>query len=121
MQKDYNVEIQRLFLEMMLTNAELYTRVMNIMNAQNFDKGLRPVAEFMVEYSEKYSLLPDIKQISATTGTNLSLVEDFGEKHTEWFLEELSDVNMPMLSATLGRLQGAILDVITLPLPLRPN
>ena len=88
MQKDYNVEIQRLFLEMMLTNAELYTRVMNIMNAQNFDKGLRPVAEFMVEYSEKYSLLPDIKQISATTGTNLSLVEDFGEKHTEWFLEE---------------------------------
>ena len=88
MQKEYNVEIQRLFLEMMLTNAELYTRVMNIMNAQNFDKGLRPVAEFMVEYSEKYSLLPDIKQISATTGTNLSLVEDFGEKHTEWFLEE---------------------------------
>ena len=88
MQKDYNVEIQRLFLEMMLTNAELYTRVMNIMNAQNFDKGLRSVAEFMVEYSEKYSLLPDIKQISATTGTNLSLVEDFGEKHTEWFLEE---------------------------------
>ena len=73
---------------MMLTNAELYTRVMNIMNAQNFDKGLRSVAEFMVEYSEKYSLLPDIKQISATTGTNLSLVEDFGEKHTEWFLEE---------------------------------
>jgi KaiC/GvpD/RAD55 family RecA-like ATPase len=88
LQKDYNVEIQRLFLEMMLTNAELYTRVMNIMNAQNFDKGLRSVAEFMVEYSEKYSLLPDIKQISATTGTNLSLVEDFGEKHTEWFLEE---------------------------------
>jgi KaiC/GvpD/RAD55 family RecA-like ATPase len=88
LQKEYNVEIQRLFLEMMLTNAELYTRVMNIMNAQNFDKGLRPVAEFMVEYSEKYSLLPDIKQISATTGTNLSLVEDFGEKHTEWFLEE---------------------------------
>jgi KaiC/GvpD/RAD55 family RecA-like ATPase len=88
LQKEYNVDIQKLFLEMMLTNAELYTRVMNIMNAQNFDKALRPVAEFMVEYSEKYSLLPDIKQISATTGTNLSLVDDFGEKHTEWFLEE---------------------------------
>jgi hypothetical protein len=39
----------------------------------------------------------------------------------EWFLEELSDVNMPVLSATLGRLQGAFLNVITLPLPLRPN
>ncbi len=30
---------------MMLTNAELYTRVMNIMNPQNFDKSIRPVAD----------------------------------------------------------------------------
>ena len=71
---------------MILTNAELYTRVMNIMNAQNFDKSLRPVAEFMIEYSEKYSLLPDSKQIHATTGVQLDMVDYFGDKHTEWFL-----------------------------------
>ena len=88
MQKEYNVDIQKLFLQMILTNAELYTRVMNIMNAQNFDKSLRPVAEFMIEYSEKYSLLPDSKQIHATTGVQLDMVDDFGDKHTEWFLEE---------------------------------
>ena len=73
---------------MMLTNAELYTRVMNIMNAENFDKSLRPVAEFMVEYSEKYSLLPDSTQIKATTGQQIDPIEDFGDKHTEWFLAE---------------------------------
>ena len=73
---------------MMLTNAELYTRVMNIMNPQNFDKSLRPVAEFMSEYSEKYSLLPDNEQIKATTGVALELIEDFGDKHTDWFLSE---------------------------------
>jgi KaiC/GvpD/RAD55 family RecA-like ATPase len=73
---------------MMLTNAELYTRVMNIMNAENFDKSLRPVAEFMVEYSEKYSLLPDSTQIKATTGQQIDNIEDFGDKHTEWFLAE---------------------------------
>jgi hypothetical protein len=73
---------------MMLTNAELYTRVMNIMNPDNFDRSLRKVAEFMKEYSEKYSLLPDITQIKATTGIQLELSEDFGDKHTEWFLEE---------------------------------
>jgi KaiC/GvpD/RAD55 family RecA-like ATPase len=88
LQKEYNVDIQKLFLQMILTNAELYTRVMNIMNAQNFDKSLRPVAEFMIEYSEKYSLLPDSKQIQATTGVQLHMVDDFGDKHTEWFLEE---------------------------------
>jgi replicative DNA helicase len=73
---------------MMLTNSELYTRVMNIMNADNFDKSLRPVAEFMKEYSEKYSILPDASQIKATTGMDIALIEDFGEKHTDWFLEE---------------------------------
>ena len=73
---------------MMITNAELYTRVMNIMNPENFDKSLRPVAEFMKEYSEKYSLLPDITQINATTGIQLDEIEDFGDKHTEWFLAE---------------------------------
>ena len=88
MLKDYNVDVQRLFLQMMLTNSELYTRVMNIMNADNFDKSIRPVAEFMKEYSEKYSILPDISQIKATTGMDIALIEEFGEKHTEWFLEE---------------------------------
>jgi KaiC/GvpD/RAD55 family RecA-like ATPase len=86
--KDYNTEVQRLFLQMMMTNAELYTRVMNIMNADNFDKSLRPVAEFMKEYSGKYSILPDVTQIKATTGVELELIEDFGDKHTEWFLVE---------------------------------
>ena len=73
---------------MMITNAELYTRVMNIMNPENFDKSLRPVAEFMKEYSEKYSLLPDCTQINATTGIQIDAIEDFGDKHTEWFLAE---------------------------------
>jgi KaiC/GvpD/RAD55 family RecA-like ATPase len=58
------------------------------MNPQNFDKSLRPVAEFMSEYSEKYSLLPDNEQIKATTGVALELIEDFGDKHTDWFLSE---------------------------------
>jgi KaiC/GvpD/RAD55 family RecA-like ATPase len=85
---DYNIDVQRLFLQMMLTNAELYTRVMNIMNPQNFDRSLRPVAEFMKEYSEKYTLLPDTAQVKATTGVELELIEELSDKHTEWFLAE---------------------------------
>jgi KaiC/GvpD/RAD55 family RecA-like ATPase len=86
--KDFNVDVQRLFLQMMLTNAELYTRVMNIMNSENFDKSLRPVAEFMKEYSDNYSILPDIKQVKATTGIQLDIIDDLGGRHIEWFLEE---------------------------------
>ena len=82
------MDVQRLFLQMMLTNAELYTRVMNIMNSENFDKSLRPVAEFMKEYSDNYSILPDIKQVKATTGIQLDIIDDLGGRHIEWFLEE---------------------------------
>jgi KaiC/GvpD/RAD55 family RecA-like ATPase len=86
--KDYNVDVQLLFIRMMLSNAELYTRVMNIMNPQNFDKSLRPVAEFITEYCEKYSILPDTEQIKATTGVTIEPIEEFNDNHTDWFLSE---------------------------------
>ena len=56
MLNDYNVEVQTLFLRMMVTNAELYTRVMNIMNPKNFDRTLRPVADFIVDHSKNIML-----------------------------------------------------------------
>jgi KaiC/GvpD/RAD55 family RecA-like ATPase len=86
--KDYNTDVQALFLRMMVTNAELYTRVMNIMNAENFDRKLRPVAEFIIEHSNKYNILPDPVQIQATTGQAIEVVPDLTEGHNDWFLEE---------------------------------
>ena len=41
MLKEYGLEVQRLFLEMMLEDAQSYVRVQNIYNPQNFDKSLR--------------------------------------------------------------------------------
>ena len=76
MLKEYNTDIQRLFLQMMVTNSELYTRVMNIMNPENFDRSLRNVAEFIVEHTAKYSIMPDITLIKATTGEAIDHIED---------------------------------------------
>ena len=68
MLKEFNADVQELFLRMMVTNAELFVRITNIFNPENFDRRLRPVAEFMLEHSSKYKLLPDPTQIKATTG-----------------------------------------------------
>ena len=73
---------------MMMTNAELYTRVMNIMNPNNFDRSVRAAADFMKEYCDKYNMLPDSTQIKAATGIEVELLEDFNDNHTEWFLQE---------------------------------
>lgn len=77
---------------MMVTNADLYTRVMNIMNPQNFDRNVRPVAEFMVEHVQKYNILPEPVQIKAATGVEIERIADLDSQgHTEFFLAEFEN------------------------------
>ena len=73
---------------MMLTDAQLFTRVSNIMNSDNFEKSLRPAAKFLVEFSEKYNSIPDATQIQATTGITIEVVPGLRDSDTEWFLDE---------------------------------
>ena len=85
---DYNIEVQKIFLQMMLTNSELFTRVMNIINAENFDRRLRPAAEFIIEHTKKYNVMPDPIQIKATTDIVLERIDELDEAYYNWFLEE---------------------------------
>ena len=88
MLKDYGLEVQRLFLEMMLEDASSYVRVQNIYNPQNFDRSLRPAAEFIAKHSNDHKTLPSTEQISATTGVRLQHIPDLNEGHFDWFMEE---------------------------------
>lgn len=85
---EYTREIQELFLRMMITDAQLYTRVSNIMNSENFDKSLKASAKFIMEFSEKYNAIPDMAQIQATTGVQLEVIPGMRDSDTEWFLDE---------------------------------
>jgi hypothetical protein len=85
---DYNIDVQKLFLRMMVSNGELYTRVSNIMNSENFDKSLRTVAKFFKEHSEKYNVLPDPDQIQATCSIEIEPIAELSTGHYEWFLDE---------------------------------
>ena len=87
MTKEYSTDLQKLFLEMMLSDAQIFVRVQNIYNSENFDRSLRETAKFISEYSDKYKSLPSIEQIKATTGTELKTAHDLLE-HTEWFMQE---------------------------------
>ena len=87
-QVEYTREIQELFLRMMMTDAQLYTRVSNIMNSENFDKGLKSSAKFIMEFSEKYNAIPDSAQIHATTGVQLEVIPEMRDSDVEWFLDE---------------------------------
>ncbi len=88
MNKEYNSDMQILFLRMLVTNPELYTRVTNIMNASNFERKLKPAAEFIIEHSKKYNIIPEPVQIKAATGVEVDLIPELNDSHTDWFLEE---------------------------------
>ena len=85
---EYNKEIQILFLRMLVSDPQLYTRVSNIINADNFDKSLRATVKFISEYSEKYNTVPDVDKISAVTGIGLQFIDDLGDGDINWFLDE---------------------------------
>ena len=89
--KDFTTEKQLMFLRMMITNAELYTRVMNIMNAENFDKSLRPAASFIVYHTKKYNIMPESIQIKAETGIDIEPITEFNDGHSNYFLDEFEN------------------------------
>jgi archaellum biogenesis ATPase FlaH len=88
MTTEYNTEVQRLFLEMMLHDAECYIRVQNIYNDENFDRSLRSVARFIKQHVDEHKSLPTLDQTRAVTGTELNPMPDMGEGQTSWFMKE---------------------------------
>ena len=89
--KDYNVDVQRLFLEMMMEDAQSYVRVQNIFNPENFDRSLRPAAEFMRQHADEFKTLPDRAQVAAAAKVKLQPIPDLNEGHFEWFLNEFEN------------------------------
>ena len=73
---------------MMLEDAESYIRVQNIFNPENFDRALRPAAEFVKSHCDQHKTMPDRTQIAAATGIKLQAVPDLNEGHFDWFLTE---------------------------------
>ena len=86
--KEYSLEVQQLFLEIMLQDAQSFLRVQNIFNSENFDRSLRDVAEFVYEHASEHKTLPDRKQVRAVTGKQLETIPDLNEGHLDWFLSE---------------------------------
>lgn len=86
--KDYSVEVQRLFLEIMMQDAQSFVRVQNIYNEENFDRSLRSAAKFIKEHADKHKTLPDRKQVSAVTNVRLEEIPDLNDGHLDWFMEE---------------------------------
>ena len=88
MATEYNTDLQRLFLEMMLSDAQSFIRVQNIFNSENFDKSLREAAKFIEKHTAEHSTMPTYEQVNVVAKTKLKPVTDVNSGHYDWFMQE---------------------------------
>ena len=85
--KNYSADMQKLFVQFMLTEPQLFTRIMGIVDDRHFDREIRDVVKFLISYSNEYQTMPTVEQIKAETGQVVELLKDI-EQHSEWFIDE---------------------------------
>ncbi len=88
MKSDYSYEVQKLYLELMLADAEVFVRCQGIFDHTLFDRKLQDAAEFVNEYAKQYAVLPDYDMVNAHCRTDLHRPEDVKAGHTEWLMDE---------------------------------
>lgn len=86
--KEYGYELQKLFLDFLISNRDLAARCLNVLNPDYFDRRLRAAAEFVKNYLQENGNIPDPAQIQAITNTELNDIGDKAQEHASWFLEE---------------------------------
>jgi RecA/RadA recombinase len=88
MAKEFGTDVQKLFIEMMLSDSQSYVRVQNIYNPANFDRSLKSAAEFIKTHCAEHTTMPVPEQINAVTGNNFQLIPGLNDDHQNWFMEE---------------------------------
>lgn len=86
--KNYDYDVQKMYLELMLSDAETFVRCQSIFDHSLFDKKLQDAAEFILEYVKGYTVLPDYNMVNTSCRTNLKPPSALKEGHTEWLIDE---------------------------------
>ena len=85
---DYGYEIQKVYLEMMMTDAESFVRAQAVFEPTSFDRRLQDTATFLNDYVIEHNALPTFDMINAATDGQLKHPGDLQENHYDWLLKE---------------------------------
>jgi KaiC/GvpD/RAD55 family RecA-like ATPase len=85
---DYGYDIQKVYLEMMMTDAESFVRCQAVFDPGSFDRRLQPQAKFLNDYVVEHNALPTFDMINAATEGNLKHPGELMENHYDWLLQE---------------------------------
>ena len=86
--KEYGFDIQKVYLEMMLSDAETFVRCQSIFDHTLFDRKLQDAAQFVNEYVSKHNALPTEEIVNSSCKTDLKVPTGLNEQHFDWLLED---------------------------------
>jgi archaellum biogenesis ATPase FlaH len=85
---DYGYDIQKVYLEMMMTDAETFVRCQTVFNPLAFDRRLQDAAKFLNNYVSEHNAMPTFDMINAATKSDLKDPGQLKEEHLDWLLLE---------------------------------
>ena len=85
---DYGYNIQKTYLEVMLSDAQTFVRCQGIFDPSLFDRQLQPTAQFLQDFVSKHNTLPTQEIITSSCDIKLEVSKDLNEQHYDWLLTD---------------------------------
>jgi hypothetical protein len=88
---DYNEDVQRMLVSVLLSDEEIYARCQNILHPKYFVNKLRPVMRFVIDFANQYRALPKPAQLSAQFGIDFERIDNIGPQLQQAFLDQIEE------------------------------
>ena len=87
---NYDYAMQKLYLEMFLSDAETFIRCQNIFDPLNFDQRLQTAAEFINKYVDEYKVMPETNIVNVATRNEFEAIQ-IPKENYEWLMNEFEN------------------------------
>jgi KaiC/GvpD/RAD55 family RecA-like ATPase len=87
---NYDYDMQKLYLEMFLSDAETFIRCQNIFDPKNFDQRLQDAAEFINKYVDEYKVMPEANIVNATVKGDYNPAP-LPKENYDWLMDEFEN------------------------------
>ena len=87
---NYDYAMQKLYLEMFLSDAETFVRCQNIFDHENFDQRLQDSAEFINKYVDEYKVMPEVAIVNASTRSDFQQLT-LPRENYDWLMDEFEN------------------------------
>jgi hypothetical protein len=89
--RDYSDDVQRMLIGVLLSDEEVFSRCVNILQPKFFVNKYRPIIKFMLEFSDKYRALPTPEQIQAQFHHTFERMDKLSVQLQQAFLDQIEE------------------------------